>query len=85
MDTIKYMMEQTEEILKTENSYVKSEIDGLSDLLWSMGARCIHPGGKELVEWFYSPIPAFDNRIPMDILNEDGEEALYGLMQTIPC
>ncbi len=79
------MMKQTKRILKKENSYVKSEIEGLSDLLWSMGARTIYPGGRELVEWFYSPVPAFDNRIPMDILEEDGEEVLYGHMITIPC
>lgn len=85
METEKEMMKRTEEILKKENSFVKSEIEGLPDLLWSMGARTIYPGGKELVEWFYSPIPAFDNRIPMDILREDGEEALYGFMTTIPC
>jgi len=28
------MMKKTEEILKAENSFVKSEIDGLSDLLY---------------------------------------------------
>lgn len=73
------------ETLSKENSYVKSEIEGLSDLLWSMGARTICPGGEELVKWFYSIVPAFDNRIPMDILIEDGEEELYRWMLTIPC
>lgn len=82
---MKIEMKRTEEILKKENSFIKSEIDGLSDLLWSMGARTLYPGGDELIEWFNKPIPAFDDRIPMDILKEDGEEALYGLMKTIPC
>ena len=78
-------MEQMEVILKKENSYVKSRIVGLSDLLWSMGARCITYDCEQLVKWFNSPIPAFDNRVPMDILKEDGEEELFGYMQTIPC
>ena len=78
-------MKEFEEILKKENSFVKSEIEGLSDLLWSMGARTLYPGGEMLVEWFYSPVPAFGNRVPMDILKEDGEEALFSEMMTIPC
>ena len=80
-----FQMKRMEEILKKENSYVKSEIEGLSDLLWSMGARTIYPGGDELIEWFHKPIPAFNNRVPMDILKEDGEEALFSAMLTIPC
>lgn len=83
--TIRDLMRQTEETLKKENSFVKSEIKGLPDLLWSMGARTIYPGGERLVKWFYSPIPAFDNRKPMDILIEDGEEELFKHMNTIPC
>ncbi len=83
--TTREVMERMEEILKKENSFVKSEIEGLSDLLWSMGARTICPGGERLVKWFYSPIPAFDNRIPMNILVEDGEEELFMYMNTIPC
>lgn len=73
------------EILKKENSYVKSEIEGLSDLLWSMGARTIYPGGEELIKWFNSPVPAFNNRSPLDILKEEGEIELYMWMSTIPC
>ena len=80
-----FEMKRMVEILKEENSYVKSEIEGLPDLLWSMGARTIHPGGDELIEWFNKPIPAFNNRVPMDILKEDGEEALFCEMLTIPC
>lgn len=79
-DMIKMM-----EILKNENSYVKSEIEGLNDLLWSMGARTICPGGESLIKWFHSPVPAFNNRVPMDILKEDGEIELYKWMSTIPC
>ena len=30
-------------------------------------------------------VPAFDNRVPMDILKEDGEIELYKWMSTIPC
>lgn len=84
-ETVKEQMKQTEEILKEENAFVKSEIDGLSDLLWSMGARTVYPGGEQLIKWFYSSIPAFHNRKPMDILLEDGEEELYKYMITLPC
>ena len=45
-------MKQMEEILKKENSYMKSRIEGLSDLLWSMGARCITCNCEELVKDF---------------------------------
>ncbi len=76
--------EENRRDIEKENSFVKSEIEGLSDLLWSMGARTIYHGGEQLVEWFYSPVPAFDNRKPMDILIEDGEEALYKHMCTLP-
>lgn len=78
-------MSETLRILKEENSYVKSEIEGLPDLLWSMGARTIYPGGDQLIQWFYTIVPAFDNRVPMDILKEDGEYELYKWMKTIPC
>ncbi len=78
-------MKEMEEILRKENTYVKSEIEGLPDLLWSMGARTIYPGGNELIEWFHKQIPAFNHRVPMDILKEDGEEALFQEMLTIPC
>lgn len=84
-ETVREQMKRTEEILKEENAFVKSEIDGLSDLLWSMGARTMYPGGEQLIKWFYSPIPAFHNRKPMDILLEDGEEELYKYMITLPC
>lgn len=83
--TVRKDMQQTEAILKEENSFVKSEIEGLSDLLWSMGARTIYSDDEQLINWFYSKVPAFDNRIPMDILLEDGEEELYKYMKTIPC
>lgn len=78
-------MKGMEEILKKEKSFIKSEIKGLPDLLWSMGARTLYPGGDELIEWFNKPIPAFNDRVPMNILKEDGEEALFRLMLTIPC
>lgn len=80
----KETMKRMEEILKKENSFVKSEIEGLSDLLWSMAARTMYPGGDELVKWFYSEIPAFDNRNPMDILVEDGEQVLFQYLNTLP-
>ena len=70
---IRQEMIETMEILKKENAYVKSEIEGLNDLLWSMGARTICHGGEKLIKWFNSPVPAFNNRSPLDILKEDGE------------
>lgn len=84
MYSIKEDMKEIEEILKKENSFVPSEIDGLPDLLWSMGARCIYPGGKELVDWFNKPVPAFGNRSPMSIFEQEGEEALFKHMLTLP-
>ena len=85
MKTTKDLMEQFEKILKAENSFVKSEIDGLSDLIWSMGVRTLYSGGQKLVEWFHLPVPAFGNRIPLNILKEDGEEALFKEMMRLPC
>ena len=46
MDIITFEMKRMVEILKEENSYVKSKIEGLPDLLWSMGAQTIHSGGE---------------------------------------
>ena len=78
-------MKITEQILREENSFIKSEIDGVSDLIWSIGARCIYPGGEALVKWFGLPVPAFANRAPIDILREDGEEVLFQYMKSLPC
>lgn len=78
-------MRQFEQILRAEGSLVPSKIDGLSDLLWSMGARTISSSDEVLIKWFHSKVPAFDNCAPMDILKEDGEIALFRHMQTIPC
>ncbi len=85
MESTKNVMNQFERTLKAEGSFVKSEIDGVSDLIWSMGARTLYPGGQQLIEWFHLPVPAFDNRVPLDILKEDGEEELFRFMMTIPC
>ncbi len=78
-------MHRFEQILRAEGSFIPSKIDGLPDLLWSMGARTISSNEETLIKWFHSQIPAFGNRTPMDILREDGETALFRHMQTIPC
>lgn len=80
MYSVKEHMNITEEILKAENCFIPSEIEGLSDLLWSMGARCLYPGGEALIRWFNTPVPAFDNHSPISILKNDGEEALFVYM-----
>lgn len=85
MSAMTFEMKKMEEILKKEKSFIQSEIEGLPDLLWSMGARTVYPGGDKLIEWFNKPISAFNDRVPMDILKEDGEEALFREMLTIPC
>ena len=85
MESTKNVMNQFERTLKAEGSFVESEIDGVSDLIWSMGARTLYPGGQQLIEWFHLPVSAFDNRVPPDILKEDGEEELFRFMMTIPC
>lgn len=72
-------------IMKKEHTYIPSEIDGLSDLLWSMGARNVYTDSDKLIKWFYTKVPAFDNRVPMDILLKDGEEVLFKYMLTLPC
>lgn len=78
-------MVDTIDILKKENCYFTSEIKGLTDIIWSMGVRTVYSDSELLKTWFNSKIPAFSYRIPMDIIREDGEEALYNLMLTIPC
>lgn len=84
MYSAKEHMERMEKILKSENSFIPSEIDDLPDLLWSMGARCIYPGGEALICWFNDPVPAFENRSPLSIFREDGEEALFECMLRLP-
>lgn len=73
-----------EEILKAQNCFVHSEIDGLPDLIWSMGVRCIYPSGETLIHWFNEPVPAFKNRSPMEILRNDGVETLFEYMLSLP-
>lgn len=84
MYSIKEHMKRMEKILKSENYFFTSEIDGLPDLLWSMGARCIYPCGEELIRWFNEPVPAFENRSPLSIFKQDGEEALFECMLRLP-
>ena len=81
----KDVMNEMEEVMRREKLLVRSEIEGLSDMLWSLGARTIgYNNNERLIKWFNTPIPAFDNRKPMDILLEDGEEELYRHMCTMP-
>lgn len=84
MDTEEYM-NFVERSMKEEHTYVRSQIDGLSDLLWSMAKRCTTDSNSELIEWFYRPIPGFNNRIPIDIMREDGEKALFEFLLKLPC
>lgn len=79
------LMKQFEEILRKDNCFYPSEIEGLPDLIWSMGLRTISSNKETLIKWFHSPIPAFDNRIPMDILSDNGVDALFHEMTHIPC
>lgn len=82
-DSIKQWKEEVERILIKDKCLIKSPVEGLPDLIWSCACRSISYDTEKMIQWFYSRIPAFDNRVPMDILKEDGEDALFSLVMTI--
>lgn len=80
---IKQWKKRTENILIRDKCLIQSPIEGLSDLIWSCACRCISYNTEEMIKWFYSKIPAFDNKVPMDILKEEGEDELFSFVMTI--
>lgn len=44
--------------------------------VWAMGLDFVVSDEERLLAWFHREIPRFDNRRPIDILKEDGEDVI---------
>ena len=77
--------------LKKEGRLVKSQVSGVSDLIWSLGLVSLSSDKAHLKNWFNSPVPALGGRSPISVINEekDGEakvcEMLWRIRGGIPC
>lgn len=71
--------------LRKEGIYYKSLIKEIPDDVWSLTKRNTAFNDEELIKWFNSEIPAFNNKRPIDIAIYDGEEELRSYILTLPC
>ena len=60
--------------LRKDGIYYKSLIKEIPDDVWSLAKRNTAFKDEELINWFNSEIPAFDNKRLIDIAISDGEE-----------
>jgi len=84
-------MEEEKRILKESGRLYKSQIKGVSDLIWSLALISISSNKEHLKEWFNSPVPAFKGRTPLNVLSDGskGEKIIFeGLLKIkggFPC
>ncbi|NLL07236.1 MAG: hypothetical protein GX270_15980 [Clostridiaceae bacterium] len=71
--------------LRKDGIYYKSLIKEIPDDVWSLAKRNTAFKDEELINWFNSEIPAFDNKRLIDIAISDGEEELRRYILTLPC
>ena len=78
------MLRELEE-LKRIGMLSKSEIEGVSDLLWSAALTSVSSDKDTVKNWFNQRIPFLDDKTPVEtIQNEDnGEETLFDLLMRI--
>jgi uncharacterized protein (DUF2384 family) len=89
--TVARQMEEERRTLKENGRLHKSQIKGVPDLIWSLALISINSNKEHLKEWFNSPVPAFNGRKPIDVLNDGakGEKILFEGLKKIqggfPC
>ena len=91
LKSVARQMEEERRTLKENGRLHKSQIKGVPDLIWSLALISISSNKEHLKEWFNSPVPAFNGRKPIDVLNDGakGEKILFERLQKIrggfPC
>ena len=77
------LIEQEE--MKRRGILYKSEIEGVSDLIWSTALSSVSSNKENVKKWFNQKIPFLNDKIPVEIIwNEDnGEEIIFDLLMRI--
>ncbi len=77
------LIEQEE--MKRRGILYKSEIEGVSDLIWSIALSSVSSNKENVKKWFNQKIPFLNDKIPVEIIwNEDnGEEIIFDLLMRI--
>ena len=75
------MISEQNELNKAGRLY-KSEIEGVSDFLWSMALSSVSGDKEEVIKWFRKEIPFLNDKIPVDVIRNDnnGEEIIFDLL-----
>ena len=74
-----------QEELKRRGRLYQSEIEGVSDLLWSIALSSVSADKETVKKWFNQKIPFLNDKSPVDIIRNEnkGEEMIYDLLMRI--
>ena len=77
------LIEQEE--MKRRGILYKSEIEGVSDLIWSIALSSVSSNKENVKKWFNQKIPFLNNKIPVEIIwnGDNGEEIIFDLLMRI--
>ena len=70
--------------LSEKGLLVTSEMEGVSDFIWSLGLRSVSADKEELKKWLSDPVPYLNDKTPVETLKSpNGEEKVWDLMGKI--
>ena len=77
------LIEQEE--MKRRGILYKSEIEGVSDLIWSIALSSVSSNKENVKKWFNQKIPFLNDKIPVEIIwnGDNGEEIIFDLLMRI--
>ena len=77
------LIEQEE--MKRRGILYKSEIEGVSDLVWSIALSSVSSNKENVKKWFNQKIPFLNDKIPVEIIwnDDNGEEIIFDLLMRI--
>lgn len=77
------LIEQEE--MKRRGILYKSEIEGVSDLIWSIALSSVSSNKENVKKWFNQKIPFLNDKIPVEIIwnDDNGEEIIFDLLMRI--
>ena len=77
------LIEQEE--MKRRGILYKSEIEGVSDLIWSIALSSVSSNKENVKKWFNRKIPFLNDKIPVEIIwnGDNGEEIIFDLLMRI--
>lgn len=73
-----------QEELKRRGRLYQSEIEGVSDLLWSIALSSVSADKETVKKWFNQKIPFLNDKIPAEIIRNEnkGEEMKEGFVRS---